>query len=111
MIGENIKKHVLQFDVWMGSKVSFKTLPTIYWKISYLMFKFSVLDLSLVQWLEIVVFGLHLNSIPKVLTLSTKMPQKISQQIFFCPSWQNLDTLMSTACLRTAGYIFMISIH
>ena len=76
------------------------------------MLKFSVLDLSLVQRLEIAVFGLHLNSIPKVLKLSTKMPQKISQQIFFCPSWQNLDTLMSTVlCLRTAGYIFMISIH
>ena len=76
------------------------------------MFKFSALDVSLVKRLDIAVFDLHLNSILKILKLSTKMPQKISQQIFFCPSWQNQDTRTSTVlCLRTAGYVFMTSKH
>ena len=76
------------------------------------MFKFSALDLSLVQRLDIAVFDLHLNSILKVLKLSTKMPQKVRQQIFCCPSWQNQDTRTSTVlCLRIAGYIFLTSKH
>ena len=76
------------------------------------MFKFSALDVSLVQRLDIAVFDLHLDSILKVLKLSTKMPQKVRQQIFCCPSWQNQDTRTSTVlCLRIAGYIFMTSKH
>ena len=76
------------------------------------MFKFSALDVSLVQRLDIAVFDLHLNSILKVLKLSTKMPQKVRQQTFCCPSWQNQDTRTSTVlCLRIAGCIFMTSKH
>ena len=60
------------------------------------MIKFSARISSLVQKSQIAAFGLHLTSTLKGLNLSTKMPQKISKQIYFYPHWQNQHTHRST---------------
>ena len=60
------------------------------------MIKFSARISSLVQQSQIAAFGLHLTSTLKGLNLSTKMPQKISKQIYFYPHWQNQHTHRST---------------
>ena len=57
-----------------------------------LVFKLSALISSLVQQLYMAVFGLYLTNIPKVLNISTKMPWKINQQIFFYTCWWNQHT-------------------
>ena len=75
------------------------------------MFKFSALISSLLQQSDITAFGLNFTSIPKVLNLSSKIPQKISQQILFYPSWQNQHTNRSKVLhLVTVSSILMISI-
>ena len=60
------------------------------------MFKYSALISLLLQQSDITTFGLHFTSTPKVLNLSSKIPQKISLVSFFYPSWQNQHTHSST---------------
>ena len=75
------------------------------------MFKYSALISLLLQQSDITAFGLHFTSTPKVLNLSSKVPQKISLQIFFYPSWQNKHTHRSTVLhLVTVSSILIISI-
>ena len=73
------------------------------------MIKFSARISSLVQQSQIAAFGLHFTSTLKGLSLSTKMHQKISKQIFFSPSWQNQNTHRPTVLhLETVTCVFMI---
>ena len=73
------------------------------------MIKFSARISSLVQQSQIAAFRLHFTSTLKGLSLSTKMHQKISKQIFFSPSWQNQNTHRPTVLhLETVTCVFMI---
>ena len=73
------------------------------------MFKLSPRISSFLQQSDMAAFALHLTSTLKGLSLSTKMHQKISKQIFFSPSWQNQNTHRSTVLhLETVTCVFMI---
>ena len=74
------------------------------------MIKLSTRISSLLQQLDMAAFGLHFTSSLKVPNLSTKMPQKISKQIFFYPSLQNQHTHRPTVLqLENVTCIFIIS--
>ena len=60
------------------------------------MINFSAQISSLLKQSPMAAFGLHFTSTLKGLNLSTKMPQKISKQIYFYPHWQNQHTHRST---------------
>ena len=109
---ENIKNHVFN-SMWQELKVQMSLAQNFTnheLKDSLVNIKVSGLISSLVQKLHMTVFGWHFDSIPTVLNLSTNMPQKIIQYIFFYTSWRNQNTHRWTfLSFVTINYIFMIS--